>query len=67
MNGGLVLAADVGGTKTRLALVPALGRGRIGDPSAETSVASADFPSLEALLEDFRASHRARIAAVSPM
>ncbi|HET7497562.1 MAG TPA: glucokinase [Candidatus Eisenbacteria bacterium] len=65
MNDGLVLAADVGGTKTRLALVPALGRGRIGDPSAETSVASADFPSLEALLEDFRASHRARITAVS--
>jgi len=60
-----VLAADVGGTKTRLALIPALERGRIGAPVAEESYASADFPSLEAMIDHFRARHDGPVAAVS--
>ena len=63
--GSLVLAADVGGTKTRLALVPALERGRIGAPGAERTYLSADFPSLEAMIDAFRSSHDGPIAAVS--
>lgn len=62
---GLILAADVGGTKTRLALVPALERGRIGAPVAEEAYASADFPSLEAMIDAFRARRDGAIGAVS--
>lgn len=65
MTDRLVLAADVGGTKTRLALVPALARGRIGAPAAERTFSSADFPSLEAMIDAFRASHDGPVAAVS--
>jgi glucokinase len=53
----LVLAADVGGTKTNVALVVALARGAIGEPAAIASYRSADFPSLEAVIDAFRAEH----------
>jgi glucokinase len=48
-----VLAADVGGTKTTLALVPARGRGLLGKPVAAATHRSADFPSLEAMVDAF--------------
>lgn len=63
--GGMILAADVGGTKTRLALFPALERGRIGAPAAEEGYASADFPSIEAMIDAFRGRHGDPLAAVS--
>lgn len=65
MIGGLVLAADVGGTKTRLALVPAVGRGKVGAPVAEATYLSADFPSLEAMIDHFRSGHDAPVRAAS--
>ena len=57
MSARLVLAADVGGTKTNLAFVPAPARGTIGDPVAIATYRSADFPSLEAMLDAFRGTH----------
>ena len=60
-----MLAADVGGTKTRLALVPSLERGRIGVPASERTYLSGDFASLESMIDAFRASHDGPIAAVS--
>lgn len=61
MSSRLVLAADVGGTKTNLALVPSATRGTIGEPVALATYRSADFPSLEAMLDAFRATHAAAI------
>jgi glucokinase len=61
MNGRLVLAADVGGTKTNLALVSARARGAIGEPVATATYRSADFPSLEAMIDAFRAEHAASV------
>ncbi|HEV8128029.1 MAG TPA: glucokinase [Candidatus Eisenbacteria bacterium] len=61
----LILAADAGGTKTNLALVPALGKGRIGSPASLESYRSADFPSLEAMIDAFRKRHPAPLAGVS--
>jgi glucokinase len=61
----MILAADAGGTKTNLALVPAAGRGRIGAPVAFESYRSADFPSLEAMLDAYRALHGVPLAGAS--
>ena len=57
MAKGIVLAGDIGGTKTNLALVPVTGRGTIGAPLAFESYRSADFPTLEAMLDEFRGAH----------
>jgi glucokinase len=61
----LILAADAGGTKTNVALVPALRKGRIGSPTSFESYRSADFPSLEAMLDAFRSRHQAPLAGAS--
>ncbi len=65
MTESLILAADAGGTKTNLALVPALRQGRIGSPTSFESYRSADFPSLEAMLDAFRSRHQAPLAGAS--
>jgi glucokinase len=65
MSGGLILAGDVGGTKTNLALIPALERGRIGAPVASGSFRSADYPSLESIADAFLGSRRERPTAAS--
>jgi len=57
VSGRLVLAADVGGTKTNVALVPVSGGFRLGEPVATATYRSADFPSLEAMLDTFRREH----------
>lgn len=62
---GLILAGDAGGTKTNLALVPAAGRGRIGAPVALESYTSADFGSLEEMIDRFRGQHPGPIAVAS--
>ncbi|MEK7348044.1 MAG: glucokinase [Candidatus Eisenbacteria bacterium] len=61
MSARLVLAADVGGTKTNLALVAATARGTIGDAAATATYRSADFPSLEAMIDVFRGERAASI------
>lgn len=61
MSARLVLAADVGGTKTNLALVAVTARGTIGDAAATATYRSADFPSLEAMIDAFRGEHAASI------
>ncbi|MGE5178835.1 MAG: glucokinase [Bacteroidota bacterium] len=65
VTNGLILAGDVGGTKTHLALFPAEGRGRIGAPVADETYPSGDFPTLEAMVDHFRASHDGPVAAAS--
>lgn len=65
MAGGMILAADVGGTKTNVALFPALGRGRIGDAEQSETLRSGDFPTLEAMLDRFAASGRRAIESAS--
>jgi len=65
MAKGMILAGDVGGTKTNLAFVPATGRGRIGAPAAFETYKSADFPSFEAMLEEFRGAHDVAFDAAS--
>jgi glucokinase len=62
---GLILAGDVGGTKANLALIPTTGRGRIGAPVAFDGYVTADFPSLEAMIDHFRARYDAPIGVVS--
>lgn len=61
----LILAADVGGTKTNLALFPALGRGRVGDPAAFETHRSSEYPSLEAMLDRFLGARPAALDAAS--
>lgn len=61
MSTRLILAADVGGTKTNLALVPSASRGAIGDAVATATRRSADFPSLEAMIDDFRKEHASSV------
>lgn len=61
MSGRIVLAADVGGTKTNLALVFARGGGAIGPPLAVAGHRSADFPSLEAMIDAFLAANQERL------
>jgi len=65
MAKGMILAGDVGGTKTNVAFVPATGRGTIGAAVAFESYRSADFPTLEAMLEEFRGTHDVRFDAAS--
>jgi glucokinase len=65
----VVLAADVGGTKTNLALVQADATARVGPASlrvlAAATYPSASFPSLEALLDAFRTSEGSAGPALS--
>ncbi|MGO8947302.1 MAG: glucokinase [Ktedonobacterales bacterium] len=48
----MLLAGDIGGTKTNLA-VYAPAAGRLGDPRLEKTFPSADYPSLEAIIQEF--------------
>ncbi|HET9951649.1 MAG TPA: glucokinase [Candidatus Eisenbacteria bacterium] len=57
MSRRLVLAADAGGTKTNVALVPVDDGAHLGVPLAAATYPSHDFPSLEAILDAFRAAH----------
>ena len=50
----MILAGDVGGTKTNLARFERIGRGRTGPPLAARSYRSADFPTLGALVSAYR-------------
>ena len=59
----MILAGDVGGTKTNLALFESLGGGRVGPPKSAESIRSAAFPALEALLLDYRSRHAGAIEA----
>jgi glucokinase len=52
--GPVILAGDIGGTKTNLARFEALGPGRAGLPRGLRSLRSADFPSLGALIAEYR-------------
>ena len=65
MAKGMILAGDVGGTKTNLAFVPSTGRGTIGAPVAFESYRSADFPTFETMIEQFRGTHDVRFDAAS--
>jgi glucokinase len=48
----MLLAGDIGGTKTNLA-VYAPAAGRLGEPRLEKTFPSAEYPSLEAIIQDF--------------
>ncbi|MGE5176948.1 MAG: glucokinase [Hyphomicrobiales bacterium] len=61
----LILAADIGGTKTNLALFPEMGRGWIGAPVAAETLRSGEYPTLEAMLDRFAATHGRRPDAAS--
>jgi glucokinase len=56
----MILAGDIGGTKTNLALVESNGR-EMGALVAEQTFASAGYDSLEAILEEFIARHRPQL------
>ncbi len=49
----MILAVDIGGTKTNLARFEAAGPGRVGPPRGFQSLHSAAFPSLPALLAEY--------------
>lgn len=49
----MILAVDIGGTKTNLAQFKLLGPGRVGPPHGFRSLPSAGFPSLAALLGEY--------------
>jgi glucokinase len=48
----MLLAGDIGGTKTNLA-VYAPAAGRLGEPRLEKTFPSAEYPSLEAIIQEF--------------
>jgi glucokinase len=50
----MLLAGDIGGTKTNLA-VYAPAAGRLGEPRLEKTFPSAEYPSLEAIIKEFLA------------
>ncbi len=59
-----MLAADVGGTKTDLALLPFVSPGKVRAPRVVENFLSADFPSFAAMLSEFMGRHpRKPIAA----
>lgn len=58
----MIIAGDIGGTKTNVALFEVEEGGRVGNPLAQSSYPSARHESLEAILTDFVRQHpRARI------
>jgi len=59
----VILTGDIGGTKCGFAILP-IGRGR-REPLAETSVPSADHPSLESALSGFLAAAPGAITAAA--
>lgn len=59
----MILAGDIGGTKANLALFETNGAGRLGPALHPESHRGADFPSLERLLEGYRARHPGTIDA----
>ncbi len=61
----MILAGDIGGTKTNLALFEREGVGRVGPVRDPESFRSADFGSLAELIEVYRSRHRARVDIVS--
>ncbi|HEY7728374.1 MAG TPA: glucokinase [Candidatus Eisenbacteria bacterium] len=61
----MILAGDVGGTKTNLAWFEARGRGRIGPPHGARSYRSADFASLASLVSAFRREEPGSLEAAS--
>ncbi len=54
----MIIAGDIGGTKTNVALFE---EGRPSTPSAQASYTNAGFDSLEDILDEFAASHRAPV------
>jgi glucokinase len=59
----VILAGDIGGTKTSLALFETNGAGRLGPALHSESHRGADFPSLDRLLDAYRGRHPAAIDA----
>ena len=59
----VILAGDVGGTKTRLALYAPDASPR--SPSREHRVASRDYPSLEAIVLEFLGDDRSLVSGVA--
>ena len=61
----LILAGDIGGTKSNLALFEQAGAGRVGTPQAEASFPTSDFPSFAALLEAYRSRNGAALSGAA--
>ena len=61
----MILAGDVGGTKTNLALFESDGPGRISLPRNPESYRCADFPTFEALIEKYRSRHPGPVEVAS--
>jgi len=57
----LILAGDIGGTKSNFALFEPAGPGQAGRPHGEASFPTDGFPSFVTLLETYRAEHSAPI------
>ena len=56
----MILAGDIGGTKTNLALFEGVG-GDLKTPAAEGSFPSQQYGSLESILEKFLAAHEVTV------
>src|SRR3712207_9069110 len=56
----MIIAGDIGGTKTNIALFESRGGG-IGPTLAHKSYPSVSYPSLNAIVEEFIAEHRPRV------
>ena len=61
----MILAGDIGGTKSNFALFDPAGPGRAGRPQAEASYPTNGFPSFATLLETYRAEHPAPITGAA--
>jgi glucokinase len=60
-----ILAGDIGGTKSNLALVARVEHGRIGPPEHCETYLGADFPTFEEMLQEYRRKHKDRVDAAS--
>lgn len=61
----MLLAGDIGGTKTNLAVFSTEDENGWREPLAEATFPSSRYPSLEALVEDFQAQHHFTIERAS--
>jgi glucokinase len=61
--GDLILALDVGGTKTDIGLVPFVSKGKVGPPSVLETLPTGGHASFLDLVDSFRSRHGAKVRA----
>jgi glucokinase len=64
-EGDLILAVDVGGTKTDIGLVPFVSRGKVGAPVALETLPTGGHASFPELIDSFRSRHSGAVRSAA--